>query len=111
LPDYLQPLVTFMYVTGWRRNEVVGLEWRQVDLTAGTVTLDPGTTKNDEGRVFPVTVKLRTLLEQQHVAHEDLKKAGTIGSFRKTWIAACQAAGCPGRGPRRSSPWCRSGCR
>jgi integrase len=126
LPDYLQPLVSFMYITGWRRNEVTSLEWRQVDFTAGTVTLDPGTTKNNEGRVFPMTAALRELLKAQQAKHDELKKAGTIepwvffrsigtrgsrtqrranqkpraiGSFRKTWIAACRAAGCPGRIP------------
>ena len=26
LPDYLQALVAFMYITGWRRNEVTSLE-------------------------------------------------------------------------------------
>jgi len=28
-------------------------EWRQVDLEGGEVRLDAGTTKNNEGRVFP----------------------------------------------------------
>lgn len=126
LPDYLPPLVTFMYLTGWRRGEVSGLEWRQVDLDAGEVRLDPGSTKNGEGRVFPFTHELRELLKAQHVEHERLKKAGQIepwvffrltgrrgsrvarreaqkprpiGNFRKTWMAACRAAGCPGRIP------------
>ena len=31
------------------------LQWRQVDFGAGEVRLDAGTTKNNEGRVFPMT--------------------------------------------------------
>lgn len=54
LPAYLRPLVTFMHLTGWRISEVRGLEWRQVDFQAGEIRLDPNTTKNDEGRVFPL---------------------------------------------------------
>jgi integrase len=51
LPEPLRPLVTFLYLTGWRVNsEVVPLQWRQVDFEGGTVRLDPGTTKNDERR-------------------------------------------------------------
>jgi integrase len=53
LPAYAQPVVTFAYITGWRvRSEVLTLQWHQVDFKAGIVRLDPGTTKNLEGRVF-----------------------------------------------------------
>ncbi|MEE8131371.1 MAG: tyrosine-type recombinase/integrase, partial [Vicinamibacterales bacterium] len=73
---------------------------------------DPGTTKNDDGRVFPMTDKLRHLLEEQWqvtralatstgricpwVFHRDGKP---IRSFAKTWQTACRKAGCPGRIP------------
>ena len=78
LPAHLRPLVTFMYLTGWRKSEVVGLEWRQVDLKSGTVTLDPGTTKNDEGRVFPFTSDLRELLASQGAERDRLRAAGHL---------------------------------
>ena len=51
LPTHLKPVVRFGYITGWRVSEVLKLEWRQVDMKAGEVRLDPGTTKNREGRV------------------------------------------------------------
>ena len=51
LPDAVQPVVTFAYVTGWRiRSEVLTLQWRQVDLDAGTVRLGP---RHDEERRGP----------------------------------------------------------
>ncbi len=52
LPDYLKPFVHFAYITGWRRGEISGLQRRQADFGAGRVALDPGKTKNDEGRDF-----------------------------------------------------------
>jgi integrase len=56
LPEGMRPAVTFAFVTGWRINsEVLSIEWRQVDLRVGEVRLDPGTTKNGEGRVFYLT--------------------------------------------------------
>jgi integrase len=124
LPAHLRPLVTFMYLTGWPRSEVTTLEWRQVDFAAGEIRLDPGTTKNDDGRVFPFTRDLRELLVTQKTEHDEPKKAGhieprvfvqlrgkrgsrtarrashkprAIGAFSKTWDAACRAAACPGR--------------
>jgi integrase len=120
LPDDVRPVVTFAYITGWRvKSEVLPLEWRQVDFKAGTVRLEPGTTKNKEGRTFPMTKALRTLLEAQHKEHEALKKRNKlcpnvffrmvakgrrgplrpmrIKSFGKAFKTACRKAGVPGR--------------
>jgi integrase len=119
LPAALQPVVTFAYVTGWRvPSEVLPLEWRHVDRKAGEARLEPGTTKNQAGRVFPFTDTLRALVDDQWRQHEALAKAGTIcrfvfhrhgkriKDFRGAWNAACTAAGFPGRIPhdfRRSA--------
>ena len=63
LPAELGALARFCYITGWRwKSEVRPLEWRQVDLTRGTVTIDAGKTKAGEPRVFVMTPELRTLL-------------------------------------------------
>ena len=122
LPTEIQPVISFAYITGWRiASEVLPLEWRQVDFGAGEVRLDAGTTKNGEGRVFPMTAALRTLLQAQHAEHLRLKKAGhicpyvffrevaegrggpkkpqAIVSLTKAWKVACRLAGCPGRIP------------
>jgi integrase len=122
LPSEVQPVVAFAYHTGWRvHDEVLPLEWRQVDFAAGEVRLDPGTTKNKAGRVIYMSAALRTVLEDQHAEHLRLKKAGHIVpyvffrevaegrggekkpqpiiSFGKAWKKACREAGCPGRIP------------
>jgi DNA-binding XRE family transcriptional regulator len=52
------------------------LEWRQVDLQAGEVRLDAGTTKNGDGRVFPFTTALRQVLDDQRTIAETLKGRG-----------------------------------
>ncbi len=66
LPEPVRPAASFAYLTGWRiDSEVLSLEWRQVDFGAGEVKLDPGKTKNGEGRTFPMTRDLREVLEQQ----------------------------------------------
>jgi integrase len=122
LPESLRPVIEFAYITGWRiPSEVLTLEWRQVDFKAGEVRLDPETTKNRDGRVFPMTDDLRALLEARHADHQRLKLKGQIvpsvffrmvatkrggpkeprpiRAFTKRWAAACHAAGCPGRIP------------
>lgn len=112
LPTEIRPVIEFAAITGWRiMAEVLPLQWRQVDFAGGEVRLDPGTTKNDDGRVFPMTTEIRRLLEAQHVEHERLKKAGEIcpsvflrgskpiKSYGKAWQVAVRKAGCPGRIP------------
>jgi integrase len=54
-----------MYTFGWRLREVLKLQRRQLDLQAGTLTLDVGTTKNKEGRVAFLTPELKTRLAAQ----------------------------------------------
>jgi integrase len=120
LPVHMRTIVEFAYITGWRTpSEILPLEWRHVDLKAGEVRLDPGTTKNGEGRVFPFTTELRRILEgQQRMASRIAQEAGTIvryvfcytsgqktgkrvtdSGFNKAWRKASLAAGCPGRIP------------
>src|SRR6476660_7599213 len=80
LPVELQAVVTFASVTGWRlKSEVLPLEWRQVDWEGRNVRLDPGTTKNREGRTFPFTAALEQLLKAQLAEHERLKRLKTGG--------------------------------
>ncbi len=62
LPSDLQPLAEALYITGWRVSELTSREWRHVDSKAGFLRLDPGETKNEEGRQFPLTPRLRSHL-------------------------------------------------
>ncbi len=106
----LRPLMTFFYITGCRKTEGLTLQWRQIDFRTGTVTLDPGATKNDEGRVFPFTHELRELLDAQRVETGELQRqkgvlcpwvfhrdGRQIKSYDGAWRSACRKAGVPGR--------------
>lgn len=104
LDQDLADLVVFASVTGWRVSEVKGLEWRHVELESGVVRLDPGTTKNLEGRVFPLTGALRSILARRKAGREGLavrhvftRGGRPVKDFRRSWSKACTAAGCPGR--------------
>jgi integrase len=47
---WMRLLVELAYTYGWRRGELMQLRVRHVDLRNRTIRLDPGTTKNTEGR-------------------------------------------------------------
>lgn len=110
LPEALQAPALFAFLTGWRiDSEVLSLQWRQVDFAGGEIRLDPGATKNRQGRTFPMTAELRALVDRQHAITDNLRRDGTIcphvfhrrgkpiRSFRAAFSAACREAGCPGR--------------
>lgn len=64
-PDH-QLAVNIAHAFGWRmQSEVLTLERRQVDLEAGTLRLEPGTTKNDDGRVVYLTPELKASIVAQ----------------------------------------------
>jgi integrase len=114
LPKESAAVALFAYLTGWRvPSEVLTLQWPQVDRTACTVRLEPGTTKNRQARVFHYKAldTLKNLIEAQWAEHDRLKKTGKIvpwvfhragvpiHNFRRAWLTACTRAGCPGRIP------------
>ena len=115
LPEDVAPLIEFAYLTGWRvRSEVLPLTWRQVDFRARVVRLEPGTTKNREGRTFPFGAlpRLEAVLREQR-AHTDAVERATdkiipcvfhrdgepIRDFRSAWKNACKRAGVLGMVP------------
>ncbi len=99
------------YLTGWRvRSEVLPLTWRQVDFDRGIVRLEPGSTKNDEGRVFPFSAlpALTDLLRCQWDRRMELqmqrgsvvpwvfhRNGQRLRDFRRAWENACKLAGGP----------------
>ena len=81
LPDGLGGMAMFGFLTGWRFDEIQGLEWRNVDFTAGEVRLFRS--KNEDGRVFPFTEEIRSILEAQLGQSGRFAKVFPQEAFRK----------------------------
>ncbi len=97
------------------QSEVLTLERRQLDLEAGTLRLEPGTTKNDEGRLvyLPPDLKAQLAAQVERVRALERKigriipflfphltgrrQGERIKDFRKAWSTACRKAGVPGK--------------
>ncbi|HYS16858.1 MAG TPA: hypothetical protein VET45_08045 [Candidatus Binatia bacterium] len=56
------------------QSEVLALERRNVDLAAGTLRLDPGSTKNGAGRVVYLTPEIHRLLTDQLGRVDELQR-------------------------------------
>jgi integrase len=74
----------------------LNLQWDHVNLKDGVITLYPGETKNDDGRIIPITDDMRIVLKRTRltawVFHRDGRK---IRDFRKSWDIAAKNAGTP----------------
>ena len=92
----------------------MSLQLSQIDLAAGTLRLEPGTTKNKDRRVVYMTPELKTLVSAQiqrvtllsrklvrvlpglfHHLH-GCYKGQPVHDFRKAWEHACQKVGLVG---------------
>jgi integrase len=93
LAPMYQGLVTLAYYTGWRvADELLPLEWHQVDRTAGVIRLEPNTTKNDARRTFKYGEldELVAAVEGLWARHEALAQRGII-----TPLVFCRRRGQP----------------
>ncbi len=102
LPEYLRDVVLFASLTGWRRGEIVSLQWSNVNRSGAVIRLEPDQNKGRTVRVLALQGKLAALIERrwrarkvgrtlaQHVFH----RAGRpLNDIRRPWLKACHQAG------------------
>jgi len=111
LPDDLKPVIEVAYYTGWRvHSEILTREWQHMDFKNGWLRLEPGETKNGRGRNFPLTRRLREVLQKQWEDTRALeqstgsiipslfhRRGRPIKDLYTSWRKACRLAGLPGR--------------
>ena len=101
LEPWLQAFIATAYKFGFRKEELLGLRVGQVDLAGRVIRLNPGETKNDEGRIAPMTSEIHKLLKHcvKGKGPDDFvfTRAGKpVLYFAGTWDAVTAAAGLPG---------------
>ena len=106
LPYHLRPLVTAAYWTGMRAGELLSLIWDRVDLRERKIILDPGSTKNRQGRtVYMADESWQVLREQKDfrdLQYPDcpwvfFREGKPIRDYRTAWKNACKRVGLEGR--------------
>ena len=107
LPDYVKVPLILAYWTGMRAGEILTLQWEQVDLERGLIRLEPGTTKNNRGRLIPLVTEVTEALWQWKqrmllpypscpwVCHYRGKRLLAVPT--KSWKKACDRVGLKGK--------------
>jgi len=99
--NWFRAIVEVGRTYGWRVGELLSMRVRQVDLMSRTIRLDPGTTKNRDGREVTMTRRVHELLKlcvfgkQPEVFVFTRSNGQPVRDFRGTWEGACEKAGVP----------------
>ncbi len=106
LPSDEGDVAEFLFWSGWRKGEALGLQWRNVDEAAGVIRIE--TTKSGEPRTLPYAAlpQLAELLKHRRTVTDAVQKkrdmvapfvfhrnGDPIRYFRRSWLSACIAAG------------------
>ena len=103
LPAPWQDILDLAYYSGWRKNEILGLTWDELDEAGGVIRLSPARSKTLVGRILPISQPIAEALARRRarrdpdsplVFHRD---GIPIRRWRTAWRTACQAAGVPTR--------------
>jgi len=103
LPEHLRDVVLFGFLTGWRKGEILGLRWGNVNRAEAVIRLEPAQNKGRTVRVLTLQGELAALIDRRwqarkvgqtlalHVFHD----AGCQlrSNFRRVWLRACRRAG------------------
>ena len=103
LPAPWQDILDVAYYSGWRKQEILGLTWDEIDEAGGVIRLSPARSKTLVGRILPISHPIAEALARRRarrdpdsplVFHRD---GIPVRRWRTAWRTACQAAGVPTR--------------
>jgi integrase len=108
-PGSYQDVLDFAYYSGWRRNEILGLTWDEVDLPGGVIRLTPRRSKTRTGRVLPISPPLRQVLDRRRRVRQprDPRVFHRDGVPVRVWRTALRDACCRAGVPHRLLHDCR----
>ena len=103
LPAPWQDILDLAYYSGWRKHEILGLTWDEIDEAGGVIRLSPARSKTLVGRILPISQPIAEALARRRARRDPTsplvfhRDGIPVRRWRTAWRAACQAAGVPTR--------------
>ena len=101
LPAPWQDILDLAYYSGWRKNEILGLTWDELDEAGGVIRLSPARSKTLVGRILPISQPIAEALRG------DGHGATPTARWSSTATASPSAAGARRGAPPARRPGCR----
>ena len=103
LPAPWQDILDLAYYSGWRKQEILGLTWDEIDRAGGVIRLSPARSKTLVGRMLPISPPIAEALARRRARRDPVsplvfhRDGIPVRRWRTAWRTACQAAGVPTR--------------
>ena len=114
LPAPWQDILDLAYYSGWRKQEILGLTWEEIDEAGGVIRLSPERSKTLVGRMLPISHPIAEALARRAGTPRPREPAGLPPRRHShSPLAHRVAHGLPGGRradplPPRLSPHCRA---
>ncbi len=70
LPVPWQDILDLAYYSGWRKNEILGLTWDEIDEAGGVIGLSPARSKTLVGRILPISHPIAEALARRRARRD-----------------------------------------
>ena len=70
LPAPWQDILDLAYYSGWRKQEILGLTWEEIDMAGGVIRLSPARSKTLVGRILPISPPIADALARRRARRD-----------------------------------------
>ena len=70
LPAPWQDILDLAYYSGWRKQEILGLTWEEIDEAGGVIRLSPARSKTLVGRILPISPPIAEALARRRARRD-----------------------------------------
>ena len=75
LPAPWQDILDLAYYSGWRKQEILGLTWDEIDEAGGVIRLSPARSKTLVGRILPISPPIAEALARRRARRDPRQPA------------------------------------